>query len=144
MDVRAFRPNGPRRSPRGSPNPNETACSLRTPCRATRRPPRASARRALPPLPVPLLRRQGPALHVVCSLASGVIAQTVVMPIDVVKSHLMLGGGGWRAVASGVRAHGPAWLYRGYAPAAAGQGLVMLLQMPIIEELRRLLGVAAI
>ena len=44
----------------------------------------------------------------------------------------------------GVRSHGPVWLYRGYAPAAAGQGLIMLLQMPIIEELRRLLGVAAI
>ena len=88
--------------------------------------------------------REGAALHAACALASGVVAQTVVMPFDVVKSHLMQGRGGWRAVRAGVHAHGPGWLFRGILPACAGQGLIMVLQMPLIEELRRLLGVAAI
>ena len=93
-----------------------------------------------------LAAREGWRLHAACALASGALAQALVMPVDVVKSHLMQGAarGGWRAVRAGVRAHGPRWLVRGIAPACAGQGLVMVLQMPLIEELRRLLGVAAI
>ena len=90
---------------------------------------------------------EGPALHVVCSLASGVIAQTVVMPIDTVKSHMMLGHG-WKDMVAVMRkgaTHGGLrWFYRGYIPACAGQGSIMVLQMPLIEEMRRLLGVEAI
>lgn len=85
---------------------------------------------------------EGPILHVVCAFASGIIAQTVVMPIDTVKSHVMMGSTNqdfkaliWR---------NPRSLFRGYWPACAGQGLVMVLQMPLIEEFRRLLGVGAI
>ena len=90
---------------------------------------------------------EGPALHVVCSLASGVIAQTVVMPIDTVKSHMMLGHG-WKDMVAvmrkGAKHGGLRWFYRGYIPACAGQGSIMVLQMPLIEEMRRLLGVEAI
>ena len=86
---------------------------------------------------------EGPALHVTCATLSGVIAQTVVMPIDTVKSAMMVGNS-WRVVADGLVERGPLWLYRGYLPACAGQGLIMLLQMPLIEEFRRLLGVKAI
>jgi hypothetical protein len=90
--------------------------------------------------------REGPVLHAFCALASGIIAQTLVMPIDTLKSHMMLGKS-WRSVLKELRQQqGPPFygLYRGYLPASAGQGLIMVLQMPLIEEFRRLLGVAAI
>lgn len=92
-----------------------------------------------------LLRHEGPLLHVLCAMISGIIAQTVVMPIDTIKSHMMIGNG-WRAVADFIRQHkfSPMWFYRGYLPACAGQGLIMVLQMPLIEEFRRLLGVQPI
>lgn len=86
---------------------------------------------------------EGPVLHLTCAGASGVIAQTFIMPIDSLKSQMMLGKG-WEAVGEVIRKNGPFWFYRGYLPACAGQGLIMILQMPLIEEFRRLLGVAAI
>jgi hypothetical protein len=100
--------------------------------------------------------REGPLLHVACAFFSGVLAQTVIMPIDTIKSHMMLGKG-WRDVAQHVvtlvtdtkktTIHPIRllkWLYRGYAPACAGQGLIMVLQMPLIEAFRKSLGVQAI
>ena len=94
------------------------------------------------------LKRQGwkedPILHTACALASGIIAQTVVMPVDTMKSHMMLGKG-WRELLEQTLVNkGPLFYFRGYFPACAGQGLVMVLQMPLIEEFRRILGVAAI
>mmetsp|Transcript_10040 Transcript_10040/g.20076 ORF Transcript_10040/g.20076 Transcript_10040/m.20076 type:complete len:328 (+) Transcript_10040:153-1136(+) len=86
---------------------------------------------------------EGPLLHFFCALASGIIAQTVVMPIDTIKSQMMLGDT-WSTVGGRLRRNGPFWLYRGWAPACAGQGMIMVLQMPLIEEFRRLLGVKAI
>ena len=101
------------------------------------------------------LLQEGPHLHVVCAFLSGVLAQTVVMPIDTIKSHMMLGKG-WKDVAQHLgtlvspdgRSLHPfrlmQWMYRGYVPACAGQGLIMVLQMPLIEAFRRSLGLAAI
>lgn len=102
------------------------------------------------------LYQEGPLLHVSCALFSGILAQSVIMPIDTVKSHMMLGKG-WRDVFHHIgtllvdtnsKTIHPfrltKWLYRGYAPACAGQGLIMVLQMPLIEAFRRALGVAAI
>ncbi|KAG7368298.1 mitochondrial carrier protein [Nitzschia inconspicua] len=88
-------------------------------------------------------RQEGPILHLTCALASGVIAQTVVMPIDTIKSSMMMGNN-WGNVLKVLRTNGPIWLYRGYLPACAGQGLIMVLQMPLIEQFRRFLGVEAI
>jgi Mitochondrial carrier protein len=101
-----------------------------------------------------ILRHEGPMLHVFCAMVSGVIAQTVVMPIDTIKSHMMIGNG-WRAVVDCIRQQRQqqqhkygtrtmSWFYRGYLPACAGQGLIMVLQMPLIEEFRRRLGVQPI
>ena len=88
-------------------------------------------------------RDEGPLLHAVCALASGIIAQTFIMPVDAMKSQMMLGNG-WPAVGRTIHQRGFFWLYSGYLPACAGQGLIMVLQMPLIEEFRRLLGVEAI
>lgn len=87
--------------------------------------------------------QEGPALHTVCAFLSGIIAQTVIMPIDTIKSSMMVGNSP-RNVWTILRERGPLWLYRGYLPACAGQGMIMVLQMPLIEEFRRLLGVNAI
>ena len=85
------------------------------------------------------LTREGPYLHVACAFVSGVLAQTIIMPIDTIKSHMMLGKG-WtdvgRHVGSLLAGEGRSfrpfrllkWLYRGYAPACAGQGLIMVLR----------------
>uniref|UniRef100_A0A7S4M9V5 Mitochondrial carrier protein n=1 Tax=Odontella aurita TaxID=265563 RepID=A0A7S4M9V5_9STRA len=86
---------------------------------------------------------EGPVLYLTCALASGIIAQTVVMPVDTIKSYMMLGND-WRAVWNIMKTNGPFWFYRGYLPACAGQGMIMVLQMPLIEEFRRVLGVKAI
>lgn len=86
---------------------------------------------------------EGPVLHCFCALLSGIIAQTVIMPIDTIKSQMMLGNG-WRDVTIILKKNGPFYLYRGWTPACAGQSMIMLLQMPLIEEFRRLLGVEAI
>ena len=60
-----------------------------------------------------------------------------------VKSSMMVGND-WKSVWNTLRTNGPFWFYRGYIPAAMNQGLIMVLQMPIIEELRRILGVGTI
>ena len=88
---------------------------------------------------------EGPALHLACSLASGLIAQTAIQPIDTVRSCLMgaQGAAGREMVVAGLREHGPAFLYRGFFPACLRQGPVMLVQMPIVEQLRLAFGLRA-
>ena len=66
-----------------------------------------------------------------------------VMPFDTIKSHTMMGGEVGTVLAQ-PRLIGPRWFYRGYLPACAGQGIIMLVQMPLVEELRRQMGLDAI
>lgn len=56
---------------------------------------------------------EGPKLHVFCAFASGVIAQTVVMPIDTIKSSMMVGNSLKVVWKSMVKNGGPLWFYRG-------------------------------
>ncbi|KAL3769836.1 hypothetical protein ACHAWO_011326 [Cyclotella atomus] len=89
---------------------------------------------------------EGPILHSFCALLSGIVAQTVIMPMDTVKSQMMLGHS-WKDVYHCIiqRRNGALlYLYRGWIPASCGQSLIMVLQMPMIEEFRRLLVVEAI
>jgi len=122
---------------------------------------------------------EGAALHLTCSLASGLIAQTVIQPVDTVRSVVMaahanfretplqgtaataaaaatplarselprgLGGKGAEAVWEGLRPRGGGssgglrFLYRGFGAACCRQGPIMLIQMPLVEQLRLLLG----
>ena len=46
-------------------------------------------------------------------------------------------------IVAGLRERGPAFLYRGYVPACLRQGPVMLVQMPIVEQLRLAFGLRA-
>uniref|UniRef100_A0A7S0J389 Mitochondrial carrier protein n=1 Tax=Calcidiscus leptoporus TaxID=127549 RepID=A0A7S0J389_9EUKA len=87
---------------------------------------------------------EGPAMHTMCSFTSGLIAQTIVQPVDTVRTVMLAGytgGGGLIACAASIlREAGPLGLYRGYLPAILRQGPVIAMQMPLIEELRRLFG----
>ena len=56
---------------------------------------------------------EGPTLHVFCAFASGVIAQTVIMPIDTIKSCMMIGNCPKRVWKTMIKNGGPFWLYRG-------------------------------
>ena len=81
---------------------------------------------------------------------SGVVAQTVTQPVDTLKTLVMANGGngGGKGNGGGTLAtlgallarSGPIGLYRGYWPAMARQGPVMVIQMPIVEQFRKALG----
>jgi solute carrier family 25 uncoupling protein 8/9 len=78
-------------------------------------------------------------------MLSGFAAQTVVMPADVLRTLVMSGarasdGGTLATLRALVREGGVRALYRGYRPALARQGPVMVVQMPLVEQLRRLFG----
>ena len=89
---------------------------------------------------------EGPALHFAASFLSGVVAQTATQPADTLKTLAMAETGkgdvaGTIAVARKVwRAGGVRAFYRGFWPAAARQGPVMVIQMPIVEQFRNALG----
>jgi len=88
-----------------------------------------------------------PPLHFASSFVSGVVAQTVAHPFDTLKTLVMS-----RTTTPGERrgtviiardliaAHGVRGLYRGFFAAASRQGPVMVVQMPIVEALRKCLG----
>lgn len=57
--------------------------------------------------------QEGPFLHVLCAFSSGVIAQTVVMPIDTIKSSLMVGTSRTGIIQSITKNGGIRWFYRG-------------------------------
>ena len=96
--------------------------------------------------------KEGPLLHFAASLASGVVAQTVTQPADTIKTLVMARAGGeagsekkknvgaWATARALVAKSGPAALYRGFWPAAARQGPVMVIQMPIVEQFRKAMG----
>lgn len=82
-------------------------------------------------------------LHLSCSLLSGLIAQTVIQPVDTARSHIMNNTPAVSTLTM-VKRHGPSWLYRGYTAACWRQGPIMLMQMPLVEQIRLLLGVGAL
>lgn len=90
---------------------------------------------------------EGPLLHTVSSFISGLIAQTVIMPADTLKTLTMgkqTNTGAPRSLLmvtyNLVRAEGILALYRGYLPALLRQGPVITVQMPLIEQMRAFMG----
>ncbi|CAE8607829.1 unnamed protein product [Polarella glacialis] len=83
-----------------------------------------------------------PALHFTASLLSGFAAQTVAQPADTLKTVAMAARSGntLEALRDALHRGGLRSLYRGYWPALARQGPVMVVQMPLVEQLRKLLG----
>ena len=81
-------------------------------------------------------------LHLSCALLSGLIAQTFVQPVDTARTYFMAGGGTWKSLFQKVKAEGMySWGYRGFAAACLRQGPIMVIQLPLIEKFRLLLGV---
>lgn len=85
--------------------------------------------------------QEGPVLHASASLMSGVIAQGVIMPVDVIKTKMMVavagatgsGGGAasMRVAATQIlREGGVGCFYRGFVPALMRQGPCILIQVP--------------
>lgn len=56
---------------------------------------------------------EGPLLHIFCAFTSGIIAQTVVMPIDTIKSSMMVGNCPKGVIKAMIQNGGPLWFYRG-------------------------------
>ena len=87
-------------------------------------------------------------IEAAASFVSGVVAQTVTQPVDTLKTLVMANGGAGKGNGGGTLAtlgkllarSGPIGLYRGYWPAMARQGPVMVIQMPIVEQFRKALG----
>lgn len=91
--------------------------------------------------------REGPGLHMACGVFSGFVAQLVCMPADVLKVKILSGAHGssvLRCLLHTVRNEGPAGLYRGFGAAACRQCPVILVQMPLIEQIRRVAGLGHI
>lgn len=88
-----------------------------------------------------------PPLHFTSSFVSGVVAQTVTQPVDTLKTLVMSAPAsagerkGTLAIARElVSTHGVRGLYRGFFAAASRQGPVMVIQMPLVEALRKAFG----
>lgn len=90
---------------------------------------------------------EGPLLHVCCGLISGFVAQAACMPADVLKTKLLSGAHGTSVsscLVATIRTEGPMGLYRGFLPAVSRQCPVILVQMPMIEAIRKTAGLGNI
>ena len=86
---------------------------------------------------------ESPALHAACAALSGAVAQLCCMPADVIKTKILSGEHGpslWSCVRSTAATEGLRGFYRGFVPAVARQCPVIVVQMPLIEQLRRFAG----
>ena len=90
---------------------------------------------------------EGAAMHVVCAGLSGCVAQLACMPADVIKTKVLSGEHGasvWGCLVATLRREGIAGLYRGFLPAVTRQCPVILVQMPLIEQIRTRMGLGTI
>lgn len=83
-----------------------------------------------------------PSMHLSGAFFSGFVAQTCAMPVDTIRTRVMAGAHG--SISGCVRetmaTEGVRGFFRGYLPALSRQCPVMLMQMPLVEQIRRLLG----
>lgn len=85
-------------------------------------------------------------LHIVTSLITGLVATTIAAPFDTLKSRVMADDGGQYprgfidALQKLLKREGPAALYRGWWPAYCRLGPHAILTFPLLEQIRRALG----
>eukprot|EP00192_Tetraselmis_astigmatica_P013018 CAMPEP_0117668170 /NCGR_PEP_ID=MMETSP0804-20121206/11390_1 /TAXON_ID=1074897 /ORGANISM="Tetraselmis astigmatica, Strain CCMP880" /LENGTH=385 /DNA_ID=CAMNT_0005476011 /DNA_START=67 /DNA_END=1225 /DNA_ORIENTATION=+ len=90
--------------------------------------------------------QDGPALQLTASCVSGLVAQTVTQPADTLKTLVMSQKtdsrqkGVLEMLVATFRRGGFRAFYAGYFPALGRQGPVMLVQMPLVEQLRKVFG----
>mmetsp|Transcript_10101 Transcript_10101/g.32018 ORF Transcript_10101/g.32018 Transcript_10101/m.32018 type:complete len:274 (-) Transcript_10101:30-851(-) len=89
---------------------------------------------------------EGTPLHVCCAAASGFIGQLFCMPADVLKVKVLSGdhGSASACLRHTLQHEGAAGLYRGFLPAVVRQCPVILVQMPLIEQIRCVAGLGHI
>jgi hypothetical protein len=85
-------------------------------------------------------------IHLIASFFSGTIAQVIIMPFDVLKTQSMVRRLSlFESLKFILQGEGGIFsLYRGLVPALLRQGPCILIQMPIIEQFRFLLGLGYI
>ena len=91
----------------------------------------------------------GKVVHIISSLIAGLTATTLAAPFDVLKTRAMNTMG---KPAEGlvytfiviVKTEGPMALYRGWLPAYLRLGPHALITLPLFEQLRKLMGLAAV
>jgi solute carrier family 25 uncoupling protein 8/9 len=88
------------------------------------------------------------ATHLACALITGMASTLATNPVDVVKTHMFMAGGGAGgplAVARRIgRAHGAAGFLRGFAANYARLGPQTVVTFTVAEQLRRLAGLQAL
>jgi len=88
---------------------------------------------------------EGPLLHIACGFTSGLVAQACCMPADVIKVKVLSGQHGvsvWNCLRTTVGSEGLGGLYRGFVPAVSRQCPVILVQFPLIEQIRYAMGLS--
>ena len=88
--------------------------------------------------------KETPELHALSSFNSGIAAQCCVMPVDIIKTRFMSvhvkPAGLISCINSIYREKGISGFYRGLLVACLRQGPCILIQMPLIEQFRTLIG----
>jgi len=91
--------------------------------------------------------KESPLLHVAASLITGVVATTVAAPFDIIKTRCMADDAGLRLYKGAVdcaqqlvRKEGLLALYKGWWAAYFRLGPHALIQFPILEQLRLMVG----
>ena len=88
------------------------------------------------------LMEEGPIMHASCSLLSGILGQTFIQPVDTARSVIMGNGKhGFKIFFDEFYRYQFRYLFRGYVPAILRQGPLIFIQMPIIEQFRKIAGI---
>ncbi|CAE8590212.1 unnamed protein product [Polarella glacialis] len=90
--------------------------------------------------------QDGPLFHVAASLISGLVTTTVAAPFDMLKTRVMASSevSVLQILKSAIAAEGASSLFRGWFPAYLRIGPHSLLCFPLLEEIRRILGLSYI
>mmetsp|Transcript_11052 Transcript_11052/g.12155 ORF Transcript_11052/g.12155 Transcript_11052/m.12155 type:complete len:96 (-) Transcript_11052:101-388(-) len=89
----------------------------------------------------------GPLLHILASLVSGLVTTTVSSPADVIKTRIMAAKSNaayknsFQCALRSIQADGWAVLFRGWVPNYMRIGPHSIMALPLCEQLRYLFGV---
>ena len=97
---------------------------------------------------------EGPGLHTLCSIWSGLVAATFCAPADIVKTRLMCSSGGitgsvpyqgaWECFKDILRREGAIGLFRGWLPSYLRLAPHFIISLPLNEQFRKLFGLSTI
>lgn len=101
------------------------------------------------------LMKEGPQLHIVCSMVAGLVTAFATSPVDVVKTRVMnqkkdkhgkplVYRNTWDCIVKTVRSEGPLGLYKGFVPNWMRIGPHTIVCFFVFEQLRRLVGMRPI